>query len=166
MPNDGMIKISSNVFTGSESSVTLSAIPQIYDHLMIMASFGDVSSSYFYINGTNQIPVYWSPLYANGGYASDAVTQFDILTYAYCYGSNGASDRASAQWWTFPFYSKTDNYKMVKIHSNSALSSGNEFGGSWLGTFGTQSALTSITINGSGNWSSGSRIDLYGLVAK
>jgi len=166
MANDGWHLISTTTFTGSQSQVVLSAIPQIYDHLVIFASLGDVSASYFYINGTNQIPVYNTRMYSNGGYAQDVIQSFGLPSYSYSYGANGGSNRRSGQWWTFPFYSKSDNYKMVKIHSNSAWSVGNEFGYSGLDTFGTISPITSITLIGTDNYMSGSVVSLYGLVAK
>lgn len=166
MANDGWKLISTNTFTGAESSLTISAIPQIYDHLMIFGSLGDVSASFFYINGTNQIPVYAVRFYSSGSYAANTSGDFSTYSYSYSYGANANSSSRSGQWWTFPFYSKNDNYKMVKVHSNSAKSGGNEFGYSGLDVFGTISPITSITLNGNTNYMSGSVISLYGLVAK
>ena len=181
--SSGFYSIASHTFSGSTSSVTFSSIPQTYRHLQInitaKSTYNDLGG-FSYILGTvngdtgnnyedNRLVGRSTSSFA-GGTAYQA--------YLWLFGSavTGASSLANffgAGYLKVSDYTKTDRYKewfsLNGLDTNGIGNGGSGIGAgsTWIQTskWANTAAINSLTFaNDVGNFASGSKISIYGII--
>lgn len=175
-----IVKISETDIGGGINTITLSAIPQGYDDLLLMMHSKSTSTSthgiqnYFLYNAANlgNSPYIsgWKAIWGRGA-GTGSIDGGFIQTEAEYLTSGGATSQAS-DIGTFcmrlymPEYSSTAFSKMFQFQYGNVTNSSNDYceinSGIW--SIGTTTAMTSFNVNlNDGNWAAGSQISLYGI---
>jgi len=173
-------KISETDIGGGINTITLSAIPQGYDDLLLMMQSKSTSTSthgiqnYFLYNAANlgNSP-YISTLkwiHGRGAGTGSEESGFHNGEVEYL-TAGGATSQASdpgtfCMWLYMPEYASTAFAKMFQFTHGNVTNGSNDYteiaSGSW--PIGTTTAMTSFNVNlNDGNWAAGSQISLYGI---
>lgn len=162
------VPISSTTLTTAAANVTISNIPQTYTDLLIrvtarsdsVGGFAYTGSLYF--NGSSGVSSY-TYLQAVGT-VSGARANNQNIPYWVAGPSATANNFSSSEIYVTN-YTSTTNHKQVSIHGavprQNASVSGEEamIAGLWQST----AAITSITLDVSGNFEAGSQFHVYGI---
>lgn len=166
----GQVLIDQTVLTGAAASITFSAIPQTYSHLLLVFSGrGDAAAAsqvgILRFNGDTAANYDWEQL--QGLATASAVTQATAATSLkfplVCSGA--PANYPSQQALFIPDYRRTTFYKAAALsYGGVDTPLSNMFVGNIVGWWRSTAAITSILISpSSGNYVAGTVASLYGL---
>lgn len=158
--------IASVTLSSAQSSVTFSGIPQTYtDLVLVMSAFGSVSGADIRVQVNSDTTSNYS-LTRLVGYTTAFSNRASNATYWQITNSVGigsSSSEPTADVIHFMNYSNTTTNKTMLVRHNQPQSSLMETAAQ-VGLWRSTSAITSITFSlSSGNYSSGSTFNLYGV---
>lgn len=159
--------------TGSSTTITFTNIPQSYKHLQIRAvartsyaSTSDTFYAYNYNNNTGSTNSSYHSLYATGsGVASSSSTGNFSSILGFVSGANASANSHGVVITDIPDYTSTAKNKTLQSYWTYVNASENQVGLTSAVPFtlpGT-GAITSISFICNGNFSTTSRISLYGI---
>jgi hypothetical protein len=166
---NAMELISTQILSGTASSVTFSSIPSTYKHLQIRVTTRDTaagSGNYFMrINGDTGSNYARHSLYANGSTVnSQSASSYFYGPYFYGPYTGNASGVFSAAITDILDYASTSKYKTTRSLSGNVYSGNYDIrlqSGLWMST----SAINSITFTSDATaFAVGSRFSLYGVL--
>lgn len=152
--------------TGSSGSITFSSIPSTYAHLQLRISYQDTTASSFEsqnlrINSDTAANYSWHYLLGTG---SSVLANYSISASSILAGQTVVTNNSSYAVSIIDIldYADTNKYKTTRgLLGNDQNGSGRVqlVSGSWRNT----AAITSLTINTTGNYPTASKFALYGI---
>lgn len=149
---------------GSQSNITFSSIPSTYKHLQIRGIASNSTTdqwSFISFNGNLTASNYYSHDLAGNGstVTASALSGTSLGAYAFVTSNNAAYGAFVID---ILDYNDTNKNKTIRILSGRDLNGSGEVRIT-SGVFLSTAAITSIAINASNNWRSGSQFALYGI---
>ena len=169
MPTLTFVPIASHIATGSQSAITFSDVPQTYRHLYLsIKAKGSASNEDLVMrfNGSSSLAYNFSQANENvqgtvtvGHYNIGDVAAVRVSDYVQTTAQN--NDWSGIECWILD-YTSTSHHKTYMAHSMNAVQANQRF----VGWFNSLSAISSISfsLGAVGNFVSGSKFTLYGLV--
>lgn len=170
MPSPTYVALQKTVLTGTQASVTFSAIPSTYTDLVIMISArSDRSAQYLdpikiRFNGASADTNLTSrQIYGVGTSAGSQSNAYALVGYATA-AATTSNTFANIEVY-IPNYAGSTNKPISSTSANEDNSAGNNEIDAIAGLWSSTNAITSITLlpNTGPNFVSGSRFDLYGI---
>jgi hypothetical protein len=170
MPSSRIL-ISSQVLTGTASTVTFSSIPSTYKDLSLKWSVRDsnaslVANSFIYYNGNSSTTSYSQTYFRGGnssGTSSTRNSSDNDIYLGYNNGSTSTANTFSSGELYIPNYALTSTRPMSSFLAQEENSTSSGWmhinSGVYIGT----DAITSITLTASVNFLAGSSFYLYGI---
>ncbi len=172
----GLVKIGDAAGTGASGVITFSSIPATYRELQATiygrsSAAGPAVQCQMTINGDTTAGDYdseWGLVSATTPSAIEHIGDVGYIDVGNFPGSNSTANLHSSTKLWFPEYAQTAGWKIVQFLTANALTlvTGNLTPRYGMGVLESTAAISSLTFTlASGNWTTASRITLWGVMA-